>query len=113
MKNNHGKVTIKEDGKEREIAIVDYSRFEFKDNRFVTILETEEKTYIISVENLPSTGRCPIQKMHLTEESLIGILTSALQHLTFKGVDLEELMKNSVGENELINYKTTIGLEDE
>lgn len=113
MENNYGEVTIAEKGNERKIAIVDYSRFQFKDNRFVTIIETEVKSYIVSVENLPSTGRSPIQKIHLTEESLIGVLTSALQHLTFKGVDLEELMKNSVGKNELINYRTTIDAEKE
>lgn len=81
--------------KPREVAITGFARAEFKDHRFVTVAETEEATYVIQIENLVSSGRCPTQNIHLTEESLTAVLSTVLSYMTAKGASFEDWLKQA------------------
>lgn len=55
----YGRITyIDSEGLEKETDIVHLMQSTFKDNRVVSVAETELGTYILSVENPKSTGRC-------------------------------------------------------
>lgn len=104
-KNTYGVITVGYGTKEqRELKIVDFLQTMMKDNRTISVCKIEDGTYVLAVENPPSTGRASQQKMWLSEESLTGLLSTAFLYFSAKGENLEELLKQSVDKNE-IDYR--------
>ena len=87
---------------ERKIKVIDCVQSRFKDNRVITVATLENNEgYILSVENLPSSGRATTQQMWLSEESLTGLMGAVHIFWKQKKMDVLELMKNCVIENEV------------
>lgn len=70
------------EGNRKVLDIINFVQVEFKDNRLVSMGETNEGTYILSVENPEDSERNRQTSIHLTEESLIGLIATI--HLFFK-----------------------------
>lgn len=59
--------------KPRTIELTDIVRSTFKDNRVVTVARDEENGFLLSVENMPDTGRNPKVEMYLSEGSFVAL----------------------------------------
>lgn len=104
-KKTYGKLTIGVGTHlQRDTEIVDYLKASFKDSRFIMIGEVSEGGHLLMVENLPSTGRQPQQTMWLSEESLMGIVTTTFLYFNAKGIDMKELLNMAVPREGLIDY---------
>jgi hypothetical protein len=99
----YGKVTLGYPTQPRDVNVVDYIQSIFKDHRLITIMELEDGSYTLSVENPESTGRASSSKMLLSKESFIGLICASHFYWSCKQKDIGEMMKDCVvGEN--INY---------
>lgn len=89
------------EGNKKVISVINFVRTEFKDNRIVSIGETEEGTYILSVENPEDSERNKQACIHLTEGSLIGLLATI--HLFFKetSYSLDEKLKDILKDGQM------------
>lgn len=101
-----GVVSIIEEGKDfekvvKEIDITDYVRAEFKDHRLCTVVRTEENTFVLAVENPASSGRNPLSQMHLTEESMLGLLNAIFLYYMHNNIDIEAKMKELVNSDNI------------
>lgn len=98
----YGKVSYTDrEGNKKTFSIVNFVRSEFKDNRLVSIGETDEGTYILSVENPGDSDRKKQANICLTEESLIGLLATI--HLFFKETSypLNEKLKDVLKDGQM------------
>lgn len=68
-----------------------------------SIMELKDETFIISIENYASSGRSS-QNMHLSKESLIGVLSTSILFLSKKGFDLQAELEKSVGDKKEVAY---------
>jgi len=84
---------------ERKAPIKSVLQATYKDNRLVTVL-TFEEAYGITIENPSSTGRSS-QNMHLTEESLVALISTAMLHFCMQGKDIKELIEKSAKRDEI------------
>lgn len=110
-KDDYGTVTVgygKPD--EKEIPIVEFIKSTYKDDRIVSVAKLEDDTYVLSVENVTSSGRNPQNTMRLSKESFIGLLSTALLYLNVKGEDMIELTKQSIDGN-MLRYHLSSNLK--
>ena len=107
----YGKITVGFGTLEqKELEIVDFVKAEFKNNRIVSVSQIEDNSFLLAVENIQSTGRNPQSTMWLSEESLIGLLSTAMLYFEIKGQDLKELLARSVSGNN-VNYTISDNLD--
>ncbi len=95
---------------EREVSITSFCRLQFPDHRLCTTFKLETDAYCLVVENPPSTGREPINQMYLSKESLMGVLASAIIHLSGEGVDFEDIL-SEITNGKDIQYELTPNLK--
>lgn len=92
--------------KERKIPIIEYLQAEYTDNRIISVSELENNEgFIIAVENIGSSGRSS-QKMFLSRESFIGMISTIMLFFTKKDVDFDKLLKEAVSK-ECIDFRTS------
>lgn len=111
MKENYGTVTVgygKPD--EKEVPIIEFIKSTYKDDRVVSIAKLEDDTYVLSVENVISSGRNPQNTMRLSKESFVGLLSTALLYLNVKGEDMIELTKQSI-DGDALRYHLSSNLK--
>jgi len=103
--NKYGSITIGYGKPEQhDVPISDFLRSTFPDNRFISVIKLENGAYVITVENLLSSGREPINKMYLSEESFIALLSTSMIYFLSKNIALDELLKQLIGDKKEINY---------
>jgi hypothetical protein len=107
MKNKYGEVTIGYGtDKEKKIPIKDFLQSQFKDNRTISVSQLEDESYIVAVENLVSSGREPQSTIRLSEESLVGMVSTLFIYFGSKGMNFEDLLKKSLENNkDKIDYR--------
>lgn len=86
---------------QREIPITEFVSANFKNNRLINVVKLEDETFIISVENPPSSGREPQQNMRLSLESLIGLVTTLLMYQDMKGMKYLDHLQNAVNDGQI------------
>jgi len=98
----YGKITVGVGTSERrELEITEFIQADFKDHRTISIGKLEDDTYIFSVENPKSTGRADQQKMWLSKESAVGLITSAIVYFAANGIDFKEMLSESLATDEM------------
>lgn len=107
--NDYGKI-ITGDG--TQIAVADYVRANYKDNRLISVSTLEDGSYVLVIENPASSGRATSNQMWLSQESVIGLVGTIMLHMEAKGINMEQLMRAAVnpGTN-LIYYSMSDNLE--
>lgn len=96
---------------QQELKIVDYVRSSYKDHRVASCCLIEDGTFLISVENLQSSGRNPTNNMRLSKESFAALLSNCILYMNIKGMDVESMVRESMnGEN--IGYHFSDNLKD-
>lgn len=107
--NNLGTVSIQDDcgNLVREIAITDLVRAVFKDHRLCTVARTEENSFILQMENPQSSGRLPVSKMHLSEDSLLAVVSGVFLFYMHHGIDINQKMKE-LADSDTIEYEFNI-----
>jgi len=105
LKETYGKATMVDDNKHvtQQVDIINYIRATFKDHRLCSVSELEGETYIVAVENPASTGRGALSSMHLSEESLVGLMTTILFYWNCKGLNIDKLFMQAV-DKEHVDY---------
>lgn len=95
---------------QREIEIVDFVQSHYKDNRTVTVAMLEDETYLLSVENIPSTGRSPQSSMWLSKDSFLGLLATSFMYFGCKGEDVGKMLNEAAAEDKIsYSYSENIG----
>ncbi len=92
-----GKVYILDSATQKplsEVAITDMVRSTFKDHRMCTVARTEENTFVVAIENPPSTGRLSLSQMHLTEDSMIALVSCISLFYEHNKIDLRQKVKD-------------------
>lgn len=97
-----GTVTMRdgEDGV-REVALTDMVRSHFKDNRLCTVARTEMNTFVLAIENPPSSGRCPINQMHLSEDSMLALIAAVFCYYDHQGIDINKKMEELINSDKI------------
>lgn len=100
-KPTYGKTTVGFGTKDqRELNITNFARARWEDNRICSVLEIEDGSIQLAVENISSSGRAPLQVIWLSHESAIGLISTALLYCAAKGIDLAaEALKISESED--------------
>lgn len=98
---SYGKATVGYGtGDQREVDIKDFVQATFKNNRVISVMSLEDGTYVISVENTPSSGRI-CQQMRLSRESFIGLIATSLMYLNCKRENTNDVLRESIGKEEI------------
>lgn len=95
---------------QKELQIVDYVRSNYTDNRIMSCSKLEDGSYIISVENIESSGRNVSNKMWLSEESLVGLISNCLLYFQIKNLDVVQMI-NIATDGKEINYSISDNLQ--
>jgi hypothetical protein len=104
---NYGTATVGEGGLKKDLDILSFVRVTAKDHRLISVMEiAEDETMpesrsgglIISVENPESSGRNTQNKMWLSVESVVAVLSAVNIYFSAKGIDIADLMKPAHGE---------------
>jgi hypothetical protein len=112
LPKNYGHITVAALSKEpREIPILSFIQSHFKDNRVISIMEVENNSYVISVENPESTGRNSKETLWLSEESLTGFILSVFFLYAAKGKDFDKTLKEAI-EKTGISYSYSDNLKN-
>jgi len=113
---NYGKVTVgKGSFDQREIDVVEFVRSRYKGNRVISIAKLEDETLVMGVENPPSTGRAAQATIWLSQESVIGVISTAIIYFSAKGLDFQKLLSDSLDRDDIdIEYSDNMeqGLRD-
>lgn len=106
-----GKITVGFGTPEqREIEIANWVQASFKDNRLATVAEAENNEgFLLSVENPPSSGRYIQNKMWLSKESFVSLVTASMLYFQCKGEDFGALLQESLDSKD-IHYRFSNGL---
>lgn len=88
----------------REIEITDMVRSVYKDHRICSVARTEENTFVLAVENPESSGRHPKSQMHLSEDSMLGMVNAILLYYMHHGIDIDKKMQSIVN-SDTINFE--------
>lgn len=97
-------VAYGKEGERVELAITSYLRATYKDHRLISMAQLEDNTYVLSIENPESSGRAISQRMRLTPESLIGLLSTSTLYFDTMGINLENMLKEAVRESGNIDF---------
>lgn len=95
---------------EHEIPIEEFIQAEFLDHRVVSVQRLSDDSYVIAVENLPSSGRAGQQTMRLSKESMTAVVTTILMFLQMKGERIDDLLREAVSGNN-IQYRFSENLD--
>lgn len=102
---SRGKITVgAKSAEQKEIDILDFVQSVFKDNRVITVAGLEDGSMLISVENPESTGRASHATIWLSEESVLGVLSTCLLYFGCKGEDIESLFLNSLRNKDMVDF---------
>ena len=104
--SNIGTVTITDDfgNVVRKVEMTDMVRSTFSGHRLCSVARTEDNTFVLVVENPESTGRYPKRQMHLTEESLLAIMSAVFLYYMHHNIDINEKML-SIVDSDTINFE--------
>ncbi len=106
---DYGKI-ITGDGS--QLSISDYVQANYKDNRVISVGTLEDGSYVLSVENPESSGRATKNQMWLSKESMIGLVGTIMLHMDAKGINMEELLRDSVNpSSKTIQYSMSDNLK--
>jgi len=94
-KKTYGEVRCLEKGVETTKQVESYVQARFTDNRLISVSKLEDETYVLAVENPESTGRATAVHMRLTEESLIGLVTTIHMHINCDSADSEKMLQEA------------------
>lgn len=98
----YGKLTIGlGSAEQKELEITEFVQARYKDNRVIAVSKIEDETFLLSVENPPSTGRESQVKMWLSKESMAGLMATIIIYLGASGVDYNKLMEESFVDGEV------------
>jgi hypothetical protein len=108
---DYGEVTLGYGSLEqRKSKIKSFLQAEYKDHRLITVCNFEDAFGLI-IENPQSTGRSN-QNMHLSKESLVALLSTAIMYLEMSGMDMQELIKQSTnGDNVQFSYSKDLQVD--
>lgn len=106
---NYGTVKIIENTFIKDVAIIEFMQSTFKDNRVINVCELENGNFIISVENVESSGRGN-HSMMLSKESFFGIFSIITLFINKKGFEFNEEVKQSIQSGDVINYSCSKNL---
>lgn len=84
------------EGGVHEVALTNMVRSHFKDNRLCTVAKTEQDSFVLAIENPPSSGRCTCNQMHLTEDSMLALFGAVCSYYIHQGIDLNKRMKELI-----------------
>jgi hypothetical protein len=108
---NYGTVTIGfGEPEQKELKVVDIVQATYTDHRLISTCGLEDGSYLVSVENPASTGRSPSEKMRLSEESLIGLMSTIILYFNCKDVDVLQKIKDASGKG-AIEYTASENLK--
>lgn len=96
----------------KELEITDLVRSTFKDHRLCTIARTEEGTFVLSVENPQSSGRATMSQMHVTEESMLSLVSCVCLYYHVNQVDMDAKLRD-VAEKDSIQYEHATKNDDD
>lgn len=101
-----GTVTITDDygNTLRQIEVTDMLRSVFKDHRMCSVAKTEEGSFMLMVENPPSTGRHPKTQMHLTEDSMLALIQTIFLYYMHHDISINEKMK-AIVDSDIIHFE--------
>ena len=106
-KKSIGTVEIGDGVRTRQVEITDWVRSTFKDHRLCTVIRTEENSFVLSVENPISSGRSAKCNIHLTEDSMLAMISSIMIYYEHHGIDITKRMAELVNSGSL-NYEFSI-----
>lgn len=103
-KKNIGTVKIHDGYATREVEITDWVRSTFKDHRLCSVIRTAENDFVLSVENPASSGRATQCNIHLTEDSMLAMMSAIFIYYQHHGIDITKCMEELVNSGSL-NYE--------
>lgn len=113
MPETYGSITVGVGSSEqRELNILDFIQCRFKDSRTVSVCQLEDASYLISVENLPSSGRNPQSNLWLSKESFMAVFGTTMLYWNSKKENIDQALKDVVLNNE-ITYSYSPNLSNE
>lgn len=90
---------------ERDILVVDGLKALYAGGRLISVVELEDGSYCISVQNTEDSGRQKETAMWLSKESFLAVLSSCSMFMDFKKFDvLKEMDAMQKGENVIYRF---------
>ena len=109
---SRGKITVGTGDDQREIEISDFVQCAFKNNRIVSVCGLDDGSMVLAVENPPSTGRATQASIWLSEESVLGLISTCFLYFSSKGKNIEELFLSSVNNSDVVDFVYSDNLKD-
>lgn len=106
-KKSKGTIDLYDGCNSRKMEITDWVRGTYKDHRLCSVIRTEENTFVLSVENPTSSGRAVQSNIHLTEDSMLAMMSSILIYYEHHGIDITKRMAELVNSDSM-NYEFSI-----
>ena len=106
-KKSIGTVEIGDGYKIRQVEMTDWVRSAYKDHRLCTVIRTAENSFVLSVENPTSSGRAAQSNIHLTEDSMLAMISAIFIYYEHHGIDITKRMAELVN-SESMNYEFSI-----
>lgn len=106
-KKSIGTIEIHDGMKSRQVEITDWVRSTFNDHRLCSVIRTEEGSFVLSVENPASSGRATQCNIHLTEDSMLAMMSAIFIYYQHHGIDITKRMEELVNSGSL-NYEFSI-----
>lgn len=103
-KKSIGTIKIHDGMKSRQMEITDWVRSTFKDHRLCSVIRTEEGSFVLSVENPASSGRATQCNIHLTEDSMLAMMSAIFIYYQHHGIDITKRMEELVNSG-CLNYE--------
>ena len=111
MVEDYGTLTADFENERKELKIINFLKCKFKDNRLASVCEIEDGTFVLAVENPPSSGRATQANIWLSKESLTGLMVTTLQYLNIKGDSIDELFLDAI-QGDAFEYDLSDNLKD-
>jgi hypothetical protein len=107
---SYGKITVGVGSEnQRDLNIVEFLQSRYTDNRLITVSRIEDGTYSLTVENPESSGRGTLSQMWLSEQSVVGLISTLMHYFNVKDMNLHELLNNSINNNS-VDYRISDNL---
>ena len=100
-KKSIGTIELYDQFTTRKVEITDWVRSAYKDHRLCTVIRTEEGNFVLSVENPSSSGRAAQSNMHLTEDSMLAMMSCIFIYYEHQGIDITQRMSELVNGGDL------------